>query len=271
MKTVKTIQSVILGALLLATTYCGSSGTQDDFQFTGLFEGLYVTGSTPAHNQLYVPTNTTTFTIRMSEDVNPDSLANQIQVVTDPTTNSDTCGGTPVTSNFTITSAGNIITLTATGTLQNNKDYEIQLFPGISSVAGNTLLQGQQFSCFYIDVSTGNGGTAGQSVQGPPQITGFQKSPQGGCFGAIVNFNESLATQPIMYTKHKGPDTFFSWVTNPVWAQPVMAGNMAQWRVIDCNVPTLSEVKIEVESFIDFDEGLHGTGDASSIWYWAGY
>ncbi len=259
-----------MGFLLVALANCGSSGSDDQFEFTGLFEGLYVVSSTPAHNQYYVPTTTQTITIRMSENINPASLESQLQVVTDAPVDSDTCGGNNVTSNFTVTASGSIITLTTTS-LATNENYQIQLFPGITSEAGNTLLQGQSFSCFYIDISTGNSGTAGNSVPGAPTISGFDRSPMGGCFSAIVRFNEALATQPVLFTKHKGPDTFFSWVTTPVWAQPVYAGNMSEWRVNACHVPTMSEVKIQVEDYVDFDEGNHGTPDASSIWYWAGY
>ena len=188
----------------------------------------------------------------MSEQVEEATIPNNVQVF-------KTSGGQEqnVTAAYNISVVGDIITLQSSGGLSNNSDYQIRLYPGLAATSGNTLLQGQTFQFFFIDFSTGNGGTQGQGVAGPPTVTEITRSDQG-CFGALIQFNESLAFQPqisIRYTQ----DAFSGPIELPVYAAPAQFNTMTQWRIDACiSYIPMTNITVKVLDYVDL-EGNHGT------------
>ncbi|MCC7460349.1 MAG: Ig-like domain-containing protein [Proteobacteria bacterium] len=248
------MKSILMIALSLAFYHCGSDGTNTiPFGNTGSLSGFRVTSSTPAHNQFYVSQDTTVITVRMSEAVNQTTIPNQIQVI-------KTAGGQEqnVTSSYNISVNGDIITLQSTSGLSHNADYEIRLYPGLAAVSGTTLLQGESFQYFFIDFSTGNGGTQGQGVAGPPSVVNITRADMGGCFGALIQFNESLGYQPqvtIRYTQ----DVFSGPIELPVFAQPAQYNTMTHWRIDACiNYIPMTNITVKVLDYADL-EGNHGS------------
>jgi hypothetical protein len=247
------MKSILMIVLSLGFYHCGSDGTNTTLSGnTGAFDGFRVTSSTPAHMQFYVSESTTTLTVRLSEAINQATVPNNVQIF-------KTSGGqeSNVTASYNISVNGDILTLQGSAGLSSNSDYQIRLFPGLAATSGNTLLQGQTFQFFFVDFSTGNGGTSGQGVAGPPSVVQITRSDNG-CFGALIQFNEALVVQPqvsIRYTQ----DMFSGPIELPVYAAPAQFNSMTQWRVDACiTAMPLTNITVKVLDYIDL-EGNHGT------------
>ena len=264
-----TITSVLALALTLSFANCGSDGSDTNtlgFGNTGTMSGLYAVSSTPANGESYVSRSTNTIQIRMSQPINQATVPNNVQFF--KTLNGQESN---ITSSFTITVNNELITLQGSGQLDDNTNYEVRLFPGLGSTAGSTLLQGQQFQYFYIDFYTGNGQTLGQSVAGPPSVVSITRSNMGSCFGANIQFNESLAYQPQIQIRVK--NGIAQMVTVPsVYPYPTQSNSQTVWHVdLDpyfCqDLWTLgNNVYVSVQDYVDI-EGNHGSPSSEKGFY----
>lgn len=260
----KKLTSILLLVLTIGFYNCGSDGTnQVPWEATGAFDGLFLESSTPGHQQFYVDGSTTMITLRMSEQLNINSIPGNVRLF------NISNGGEQDVTPSNIVGTGQIITINNVS-LAENQDYEVRLYPALAAASGNTLLQGQSFQYFFVDFSTGNGGTQGQSVAGAPSVTNVSRSNGFSCFGAMIQFNESLAYQPQVTIEYK--DLFFQWHTIPVWAMPAQMNNNTQWRVDlpqgYCNdIITGSNIKVHVIDYVDLS-GEHGAQHDSQFTYW---
>ncbi len=260
MKLTYKIKSFLALAMSFAFIHCGSTGTDNQIGFgnTGAFSGFYVVSSSPGHNQFYVAKTTQTLTVRLSEAVSAATIAGQVRVVRKTNGQEQ-----DVTSSFNISSAGEIITLQGSGDLADNSDYSIHIYPGLTATSGNTLLQGQSFQYFYIDFSTGNGGTLGQSVAGPPSVSNFGNAGySGGGRTIIVTFSESLAYAPLI--------EFHSWNFGqnivPAYVVPANSNNNTQWYAIMPQGYSPLAFDVKVTDYVDL-EGNHGEPKVSQNFY----
>lgn len=268
------IKSILVIALTLGFFNCGSSGTgngQVGFGNSSGTSAFTVSSTSPAHNQYYVSKSTHTITIRMTEAVAQSSIAGNVQLVKKINGQEEN-----VTASFNTLANGEIITMNATDgpdsdtnidDLSDNADYEIRLFPGLAAQTGDTLLQGQSFQFFYVDFSTGNGGTLGQSVAGPPSVSSISSGTpySGTCFAAQIQFSESLAYQPTIVLEYHGTSNLGlpQWKTEAGYAYPVQSNNQTIWQVdlsgYACNdLYTAGGVKVHVNDYVDL-EGNHGS------------
>lgn len=263
------ILSILAIALTVGFANCGSDGSDTNtlgFGNTGSLSGLYAVSSTPANGESYVSRSTTTIQVRMSQAINQATAAANIQMF--KTLNGQESN---ITSSFVITVNNELITLQGSGQLDDNTNYEIRLFPGLASTAGNTLLQGQQFQYFYIDFYTGNGQTLGQSVAGPPSVSSITRSNGGSCFGANIIFNESLAYQPIIQIRIKNGIAQMVTVPN-VYPFPAQGNTQTIWHV-DLDPSFCSDlwlisnnVFVSVQDYVDI-EGNHGPASSEQGFY----
>lgn len=262
MKLTSKIKSFLILAVTLGLVFCGDSGTNNQIGFgnTGAFSGFYVVTSSPGHMQFYVAKTTHTLTVRMSEAVAQSSVAGQVRLVRKTNGQEQ-----DVTAGYSITVNNEIITLQSSNDLVDNSDYSIHLFPGLTATSGNTLLQGQSFQYFYIDFSTGNGGTLGQGVPGAPTVSSFGNAGYaGGGRTILVTFNESLAYAPLI--EFHSTTIWLGQNIVPAYVVPANMNNNTQWYAImpDGYSPLAFDVK--VTHYVDL-EGNSGEPTLSQNFY----
>lgn len=262
MKLTSRFKSVLILAITIGLTYCGSDGTTQQIGFgnTGSFSGFTVVSSSPGHNQFYVSKSTHTLTVRMTEAVDQSSVSNNVRLVRKTNGQEQ-----DVTSGYNISVASEIITLQSSSDLSDNSDYSIHLFPGLKATSGNTLLQGQSFQFFYIDFSTGNGGTFGQSLPGPPSVSSFGNAGYaGGGRTIIVTFSESLAYAPLI--EFHSTTIFLGQNIVPAYVIPANANNNSQWYAVMPQGYSPLAFDVKVTDYVDL-EGNHGTPKVSQNFY----
>lgn len=260
MKMANKIRAILALILIFGLSNCGSDGTSTTIPFnSSALSGFYVVSSTPAHNQFYVSESTNVVTIRMSEVVNGDTAtSSNVQVVKKTT-------GEVLASTVTVTAGSEIITISGLS-LALNTDYQVRLYPGLAATSGNTLLQGQSFEYFYVDFSTGSGGTLGNTVAGAPHVNSVVKTTtKPGCAASVlITFNESLAYQPNVSIKYYNP--FAQEVY--VYAYPALVYDNSVWQVDLC-VPDKTpstNIHVHVNSYTDL-EGLSGAFFVETLYY----
>ena len=131
------------------------------------------------------------------------------------------------------------------------------MYAGLAATTGDTLLQGQTFQYFYINFSTGSG--LGHSTPGAPIVTTVTKSNEYGCFGVVVQFNETLAYQPTIRI-HYRPGTLKDKIDVWPYPQPVLPYDNSVWRadLCDSSIAIFSDISVYIDDFVDLDEGNHG-------------